>query len=47
MAQPGAHYDRDEKAKMQPYLTPSCLQNKPVAPDRQVDKTSLIFLAIE
>ena len=26
------HYDREEKVKMQPYLTPSCLPNKPVAP---------------
>jgi hypothetical protein len=32
-----------QKAKMQPYLTPACLLNKPTAPDtRQVDKTSLI-----
>jgi len=41
--QPGVHYDRDEKIKMQPYLTPSCVVDKPVAPEtRQVDKTSLI-----
>jgi hypothetical protein len=41
--QPGAHYERDEKTKMQPYLTPACVANKPAAADtRQVDKTSLI-----
>jgi hypothetical protein len=41
--QPWAHYDREEKVKMQPYLTPSCLQNKAVAQEtRQVDKTSLM-----
>ena len=41
--QPWAHYDREEKVKMQSYLTPSCLQTKPVALEtRQVDKTSLI-----
>jgi transposase len=41
--QPQVHYERDEKAKTQPYLTPSCLQGKPGAADtRQVDKTSLI-----
>lgn len=40
---PQAHYDREEKVKMQSYLTPSCLQNKPAALEtRQVDKTSLI-----
>ena len=38
-----AHYDREEKVKMQPYLTPSCLPNKSAASEtRQVDKTSLI-----
>jgi transposase len=41
--QPWAHYDHEEKVKMQSYLTPSCLQNKAVAHEtRQVDKTSLI-----
>ncbi len=41
--QPRAHYDREEKVKMQPYLTPSCSQNKGIAHEtRQVDKTSLI-----
>jgi hypothetical protein len=41
--QPWTHYDGEEKAKMQSYLTPSCLQNKSEAQEtRQVDKTSLI-----
>jgi len=41
--QPWAHYDREEKVKMESYLTPSCLPNKPAAQEtRQVDKTSLI-----
>ncbi|MGZ8908350.1 MAG: IS21 family transposase, partial [Methylobacter sp.] len=41
--QPQVHYDREEKVKMQPYLTPSCLPRKAVASEtRQVDKTSLI-----
>ena len=41
--QPWVHYDNEEKVKMQPYLTPSCLQNKSTAYEtRQVDKTSLI-----
>lgn len=41
--QPLAHYDHEEKSKMQSYLTPSCLQGKLAAHEtRQVDKTSLI-----
>ncbi len=41
--QPWTHYDSAEKVKMQAYLTPSCLENKPAAQEtRQVDKTSLI-----
>jgi transposase len=41
--QPWAHYDLEEKVKMQSYLTPSCLENKSSAQEtRQVDKTSLI-----
>ena len=41
--QPRPHYDREEKAKMQSYLTPSCLQTRSAAHEtRQVDKTSLI-----
>ena len=41
--QPWTHYDREEKVKMQPYLTPSCLQNRLAEHEtRQVDKTSLI-----
>jgi transposase len=41
--QPQVHYDREEKVKMQSYLTPSCLPHKSVASEtRQVDKTSLI-----
>lgn len=41
--QPWAHYAREEKVKMQPYLTPSCGADKPAATEtRQVDKTSLI-----
>lgn len=41
--QPWTHYDSEEKAKMQSYLTPCCLQAKSMALEtRQVDKTSLI-----
>ena len=41
--QPWILYDPEEKVKMQPYLTPSCAQNKSAAQEtRQVDKTSLI-----
>ena len=41
--QPWVHYDNEEKVKMQPYLTPSCLPNNSAAHEtRQVDKTSLI-----
>lgn len=41
--QPWTHYAREEKVKMQPYLTPSCVADKPAATEtRQVDKTSLI-----
>lgn len=41
--QPWILYDHEEKVKMQPYLTPSCVQNKSAAQEtRQVDKTSLI-----
>jgi transposase len=41
--QPWGHYDKEEKVKMQPYLTPSCVTDKPAATEtRQVDKTSLI-----
>jgi len=41
--QPWAHYAREEKVKMQPYLTTSCVADKPAATEtRQVDKTSLI-----
>jgi transposase len=41
--QPWAHYDHEEKVKMQSYLTPSCLLNKSATDEtRQVDKTSLI-----
>jgi hypothetical protein len=41
--QPQVHYDREEKVKMQSYLTPSWLPHKSVASEtRQVDKTSLI-----
>jgi transposase len=41
--QPQVHYDREEKVKMQPYLTPACLSAKSAAYEtRQVDKTSLI-----
>jgi hypothetical protein len=41
--QPQVHYDREEKVKMQSYLTPACLAHKPAASEiRQVDKTSLI-----
>ena len=41
--QPQVHYDREEKVKMQSYLTPACLPHKSVASEiRQVDKTSLI-----
>ncbi len=41
--QPWAHYAHEEKLKMQPYLTPSCVADKPAATEtRQVDKTSLI-----
>jgi hypothetical protein len=41
--QPQVHYDREEKVKMQSYLTPACLPHKPAASEiRQVDKTSLI-----
>jgi len=41
--QPCVHYNRDEKAKMLSYLTPSCLQSREESPDtRKVDKTGLI-----
>jgi transposase len=41
--QPWAHYDHEEKVKMQSYLTPYCLLNKSATHEtRQVDKTSLI-----
>ncbi|MDD5461827.1 MAG: hypothetical protein PHG00_09370 [Methylococcales bacterium] len=41
--QPWGHYDKEEKVKMQPYLTPSCVAEKLAATEtRQVDKTSLI-----
>lgn len=41
--QPLAHYDTEERGKMQPYLSPSCLQDKSISMEtRQVDKTSLI-----
>jgi transposase len=41
--QPWGHYDKEEKVKMQSYLTPSCVADKPAATEaRQVDKTSLI-----
>ncbi|MCD2449747.1 IS30 family transposase [Methylicorpusculum oleiharenae] len=41
--QPQVHYDREEKDKMQSYLTPACLPHQAVASEtRQVDKTSLI-----
>jgi transposase len=41
--QPWAHYDREERVKMETYLTPSCLPNTAAAQEtRQVDKTSLI-----
>ncbi len=41
--QPWVHYGREEEVKMQLYLTPPCLQNRPATLDiRQVDKTSLI-----
>lgn len=41
--QPQVRYDREEKVKVQPYLTPSCLPSKAaVSETRQVDKTSLI-----
>jgi transposase len=41
--QPWPYYDYEEKGKMQPYLTPTCLPAKSTAQEtRQVDKTSLI-----
>lgn len=40
--QPIIHYEGNEKAKMQAYLTPVCVQDKSAGMTRQVDKTSLI-----
>ena len=40
--QPQIHYEHDEKAKMQAYLSPTCVQDKASGMTRQVDKTSLI-----
>jgi len=41
--QPWGHYDKEEKVKMQPYLTPACIADKSAATEtRQVDKTNLI-----
>jgi hypothetical protein len=35
-------HDRAEKAKMQPYLTPACIQDASVVVTRKADKTGLI-----
>jgi hypothetical protein len=35
-------YERAEKAKMQPYLTPSCIQDASAVVTRKADKTGLI-----
>jgi hypothetical protein len=37
--QPNIHYNKDEKGKMQAYLSPSCLQTSET---RSVDKPGLI-----
>jgi transposase len=39
---PRALYERVEKAKMQPYLTPSCIQDASAVVTRKADKTGLI-----
>jgi transposase len=39
---PCALYERAEKAKMRPYLTPSCIQDSAVVATRKADKTGLI-----